>query len=146
MICKNYTVTGEDVNDSMVMETIAYTSYTLKLWYHFLFDNGISKEKLNALHLGFVEENNEFICYKNLMFTESFLIEMKHCQIDDKIKIKSSFFNAKNECCAEVTKEIQWFDQIQKEVIVTPKKILQHFNSRPSSMNHNINWNLKFLY
>lgn len=128
MICRNYTVTGEDVNDIMEMESPAYSSYTIKLLYHFLFHNGFSKEKLNALKLSFQEGNNEFFCYKNLMFTESFLIEMKHCHIDDKIKIKSSFFNAKNECCAEVIKELQWFDLTHKKVIATPEKILKHFN------------------
>ncbi|TDW47300.1 hypothetical protein EV144_105319 [Flavobacterium sp. 270] len=129
MICKNYVVTGEDVDNVMVMESAAYISYTLRLWYRFLFDNGFSKEKLNALHLGFLEGNHELICYKNLMFTEQFLIEMKHCYIDDKINIKSCFFNSKNECCAEVTKEVEWFDSIRREVIAAPKQILQHFNS-----------------
>lgn len=129
MICKNYVVTGEDVDNVMVMESTAYISYTLRLWYRFLFDNGFSKEKLNALHLGFLEGNHELVCYKNLMFTEQFLIEMKHCYIDDKINIKSCFFNSKNECCAEVTKEVEWFDPIRREVIAAPKQILQHFNS-----------------
>lgn len=129
MICKNYVVTGEDVNNVMVMESTAYISYTLRLLYRFLFDNGFSKEKLNALHLGFLEGNHELICYKNLMFTESFFIEMKHCYIDDKINIKSSFFNSKNECCAEVTKEVVWFDPVRREVIAAPKQILRHFKT-----------------
>lgn len=128
MICKNYVVAGEDVNDYMVMENTAYISYTLRLLYHFLFNNGFSKEKLNALHLGLQEGHHELICYKNLMFTEPFFVEMKHCYINDTIKIKSSFFNSKNECCAEVTKEVEWFDSIRKEIIATPKVILQHFN------------------
>ncbi|MFH6990967.1 hypothetical protein [Flavobacterium sp. FlaQc-48] len=128
MICKNYVVAGEDVNDNMVMESTAYISYTLRLLYHFLFANGFSKEKLNALHLGLQEANHVFVCHKNLMFTEHFFVEMKHCYIDDKINIKSCFFNAKNECCAEVTKEVEWFDPIRREVIAAPKQILQHFN------------------
>ncbi|MNR60338.1 hypothetical protein D3C85_1817970 [compost metagenome] len=61
------------------------------------------------------------------MFTEHFLVEMKHCYIEDKINIKSCFFNSKNECCAEVTKEVKWFDAIGKEVIKTPNQILRHF-------------------
>lgn len=48
--------------------------------------------------------------------------------MDEKIKIENFFFNFKSECCAEVTKEVEWFDQIRKEVIVAPKQILQHFN------------------
>ena len=128
MISKNYVVTGEDVNDVMVMENEAYISYTLRLLYHFLFDNGFSKEKFNAWHLGFQEGNHVVSCYKNLMFTERFYVEMKHCYIDDKINIKSCFFNSKNECCAEVTKEIEWFDHIRREVIMAPKQVLQHFN------------------
>lgn len=128
MICKNYVVAGEDVNDVMIMESDAYISYTLRLLYRFLFDNGFSKEKLNALHLGFQEGNHELVCYKNLMFTELFFVKIENCCIDDKIKIKSCFFNSKNECCAEVTKEVEWFDYIRREVITAPKQILQHFN------------------
>ncbi|MEN2401263.1 hypothetical protein GKZ90_0015850 [Flavobacterium sp. MC2016-06] len=128
MIYRNYIVTGEDVNDVMVMENTAYISYTLRLLYHFLFDNGFSKERLNALHLGLQEGNHELVSYKNLMFTERFFVEMKHCYIDDKINIKSCFFNSKKECCAEVTKEVEWFDPIRREVTATPKQILQHFN------------------
>lgn len=130
MICKNYVVTGEDVNDYMVMEDIAYSSYTLRLLYHFLFHNGFSKEKLNQMHLGLQEGNHELVSHKDLMFTENFLVEMKHCYIEDKINIKSYFFNSKNECCAEVTKEVKWFDPISKEVIKTPKHILRHFYLR----------------
>ena len=129
MICKNYVVAGEDVNDVMVMESNAYISYTLRLLHHFLFNNGFSKEKLNALHLGLQEGNHVLVCYKNLMFTEPFFVEMEHCSIEDKINIKSSFFNSKKECCAEVTKEMEWFDPIRREVIAAPKQILQHFNS-----------------
>lgn len=128
MICKNYVVAGEDVNDVMIMESDAYISYTLRLLYRFLFDNGFSKEKLNALHLGFQEGNHELVCYKNLMFTEPFFIKIENCCIDDKIKIKSCFFNSKNECCAEVIKEVEWFDRIRREVTAAPKQILQHFN------------------
>nr|WP_315150733.1 hypothetical protein [uncultured Flavobacterium sp.] len=128
MICKNYVVAGEDVNDVMIMESDAYISYTLRLLYRFLFDNGFSKEKLNALHLGLQVGNHELVCYKNLMFTEPFFVKIENCCIEDKIKIKSCFFNSKNECCAEVTKEVEWFDHIRREVIAAPKQILNHFN------------------
>jgi|GEM_PF-1073845 len=128
MICKNYVVTGEDVNDFMVMENTAYVSYTVRLLYHYLFHNGFSKEKLNILNLDLHEGNHELIWYKDLMFTEDFFVELKYCYIDDKINIKSCFFNLKNECCAEVTKEIKWFDPIRKEIITTPEQILRHFN------------------
>jgi hypothetical protein len=127
MICKNYVVTGEDVNDFMVMESAAYISYSVRLLYHFLFYNGFSKEKLNTLNLDLHEGDHELICYKDLMFTQHFFVELKHFYIDDKIRIKSSFFNSKNECCAEVTKEVEWFDPIRRQVIETPKQILLHF-------------------
>ncbi|KAF2516644.1 hypothetical protein [Flavobacterium foetidum] len=127
MIYKNYVVTGEDVNDYMVMENAAYASYTLRLLYHFLFYNGFSKERLNYMHLSLQEGNHELVSHKDLMFTEHFLVELKHCTIDDKINLKSYFFNSKNECCAEVTKEVKWFDPISKEVIKTPQLILRHF-------------------
>ena len=130
MICKNYVVAGEDVNDVMIMENDAYISYTVRLLYSFLFDNGFSKQKLNALHLGLQLGNHELICYKNLMFTEHFFIKIENYWIDDKIKIKSCFFNSKNECCAEVTKELEWFDHIRREIITTPKQILKHFGSK----------------
>lgn len=115
------------------MENTAYISYTLRLLYHFLFHNGFSRQKLNALHIGLQEGNHVLVCYKNLMFTEPFVVEIKHCYIADKINIKSCFFNSKNECCAEVTEEIEWFDHIRSEVITTPKKILQHFNPNTRS-------------
>ncbi|PKB14972.1 hypothetical protein [Flavobacterium sp. 5] len=127
MIYKNYVVTGEDVNDDMEMQSSAYISYTLRLVYRFLFDNGFSKEKLNALHLGLQERNHVLVCYKNLMFTERFFVEIKHCNINEKINIKSYFFNSKFECCAEVTEELEWFDHVQREVIDTPKQILKYF-------------------
>ncbi|AXB58059.1 hypothetical protein [Flavobacterium fluviale] len=129
MICKNYVVTGEDVNDFMVMESTSYISYTVRLLYHFLFYNGFSKEKLNTLNLDLHEGNHELICYKDLMFTEHFFVELTHFYIDDKINIKSCFFNYKNECCAEVTKEIEWFDPLRSEIIATPKQILKHFST-----------------
>lgn len=91
MICKNYIVTGEDVNDFMVMEGSAYIAYTLRLLYHFLFNEGISKEKLNALHLDLQEKDHILVCYKNLMFTEAFFAQIEHCHIGDRINIKSSF-------------------------------------------------------
>jgi hypothetical protein len=128
MICKNYVVTGEDVDDFMVMESNAYISYTLRLLYHFLFANGFSKEKMKTLQLSLQGGDHVLVNYKNLMFTEQFSVEMKHCCIDDKINIKSYFFNSKNECCAEVTKEVEWFDPVRKIVIASPKQILQHFN------------------
>lgn len=130
MICKNYVVAGEDVNDGMVMESTAYISYTLRVLYHFLFANGFSKERLKTLQLGLQEGNHEVVLYKNLMFTEAFLVEMKQCYIADKITVTSYFFNSKNECCAAVTKEVEWFDPVHSKVIATPKQILQHFNNR----------------
>ncbi|MFB9076242.1 hypothetical protein ACFFLS_25890 [Flavobacterium procerum] len=128
MTYRNYIVSGEDVNDFMVMEDSAYISYTLRLLYHFLFSNGFSKEKLNSMNLDLQEGKHELVCYKNLMFTEYFFVVMTHCSVKDKIYIKSSFFNSKNECCAEVSKEVEWFDALQREVISSPKKILKHFN------------------
>ncbi|HSD06218.1 hypothetical protein [Flavobacterium sp.] len=128
MFSKNYSVTGEDVNDYMVMESKAYISYTLRLLYHFLFDKGFSKEKLNILNLGLQEKNQALVCYKDLMFTERFSVELKQCYIDNKISIKSYFLNSKREHCAEVTIEVEWFDNACKEVIMPPKQILQHFN------------------
>ncbi|WP_288251381.1 hypothetical protein [uncultured Flavobacterium sp.] len=110
------------------MESTAYISYTLRLLYHFLYNNGFSKEKLNALHLGIQEENNKLLHYKNLMFTEPFSIELKYCHINEKINMKSSFLNSKQECCAEVFKELQWFNMVQQKVVITPKKIFNHFN------------------
>jgi len=133
MVSKNYVVTGEDVNDFMVMENTAYISYTVRLLYHFLFYNGFSREKLMSLRLGLQEGKHEIVSYKNLMFTEHFFVEMKHCYLDDKINIKSCFFNSKMECCAEVTKEVEWFDPIRREVIATPKQITKHFKSNTIS-------------
>ncbi|SFE08998.1 thioesterase family protein [Flavobacterium phragmitis] len=135
MICKNYVVTGEDVNDYMVMEDTAYISYTMRLLYHFLFDNGFSKEKLNYMHLGLQEGNHELIFHRKLMFTEHFFVRIKYCNIEDKINIKSYFFNSKNQCCAEVIKELEWFDSLNKKIIPAPRKIKKHFNSNSLKLN-----------
>lgn len=129
MICKNYVVSGEDVNDFMVMETRAYLSYTLRLLYRFLFANGFSKERLHALQLGLQERKDILVSYQDLMFTEPFFVEMKQCCIGDKITVESYFFNSRNECCAAVTKEIEWFDPVRSKVIAAPKHILRHFNA-----------------
>lgn len=133
MICKNYVVSGEDVNDFMVMESTAYISYTLRVLYHFLFENGFSKERLKTLQLGLQEGQHALVSYKDLMFTEPFFVEMKQCYIADKIIMESYFFNSKNECCAAVTKEFEWFDPVRSKVITTPKQILQYFNSNHSA-------------
>ncbi|RUT72176.1 hypothetical protein D0817_00730 [Flavobacterium cupreum] len=133
MICKNYVVSGEDVNDNMVMESTAYISYTLRVLYHFLFENGFSKERLRTLQLGLQEGHHALVSYKDLMFTESFFVEMKQCYIADKIIMESYFFNSKNECCAAVTKEVEWFDPVRSKVIATPKQILRYFNSNHSA-------------
>lgn len=133
MICKNYVVSGEDVNDSMVMESTAYISYTLRLLDHFLFANGFSKERLKALQLGLQEGHHQLVPFKDLMFTESFFVEMKQCYIADKILMESCFFNSRNECCAVVTKEVEWFDPVRSQVIAAPKQILRHFNARNSA-------------
>ncbi|WP_289661115.1 hypothetical protein [Flavobacterium panacagri] len=128
MVFRNYVVTGEDVNDFMVMEDSAYISYTLRLLHHFLFSNGFSKQKLNSMNLDLEGGNHELICYKKLMFTEPFLVELKHCYVKDKIYLKSCFFNSKNECCTEVTKEVKWLNQTNREIIKTPKYILNHLS------------------
>lgn len=133
MICKNYVVSGEDVNGNMVMEDTAYIAYTLRLLYLFLFHNGFSRQKFNNLNIGLQEKNHVLVCYKNLMFTEPFVVEIKYFYIADKISVKNYFFNSKNECCAEVTEEIEWFDHLRREVISTPKKILHHFNPNTKS-------------
>lgn len=133
MICKNYVVSGEDVNDFMVMESSAYLSYTLRVLYRFLFANGFSKERLQALQLGLQEGHHVLVCYKDLMFTEPFFVELKQCYIGDKIRIESHFFNSGNECCAAVTKEVEWFDPVQSKVIAAPKQILRHFNPAKSA-------------
>lgn len=130
MIWKNYTVTGEDVNDVMVMENTAYVSYTIRLLYRFLYENGFSREKLKTLNLGIQQGNHGLVCYKNLMFTEPFLVEMNPFNFEDKINFKSVFFNSKNECCAEINGEVQWFDSILMEIVSTPKQILQHFTMK----------------
>ena len=129
MIYRNYTVAGEDVNDTMMMENKAYVSYSIRLLYHYLFHNGFSRQKLTTLHLDLQENNHELVCYQNLMFTQPFLVLLKHCRIDEKISIKTSFFNAKDECCAEVTATIECVDPISRESILVPKQILRHFNT-----------------
>lgn len=133
MIRKNYVVKGEDVDDYMAMENEAYLSYSLRLLYHFLFEKGYSREKLNTLKLGLKEGNHALTSYKNLMFTEQFSVEMYYFYTNEKLNIKSSFFNAKNELCTDLTLEVNCFDYNLGEVIAVPQQIMKHFYETPNS-------------
>lgn len=127
MIRKNYVVKGEDVDDYMVMENTSYLSYSFRLLYHFLFQKGYSKEKLNALKLGLKEGNHTLMIYKNLMFTQAFSVEMDYCYSNGNININSYFFNAQNVICADLILEVNWFDYNRGEIIAVPRQIIQHF-------------------
>lgn len=128
MVRKNYVVTGEDVNDFMVMENTAYLSYALRMLYHFLFEKGYSREKLNRLQLGLQEGNHTLIYYKKLMFTENFFVEMDYCCKNEKVKMKNRFYNSQKELCAEITQEVEWFDYNLGMVIPAPRQLVFSFS------------------
>lgn len=106
MYRKKYRVTGEDVDDFMVMQDFAYNSYTLSLLKNFLAEKGYSKEARDQFADKLKNSSKQLKCLKNLMFTQDFFINMDFFDVVDnneKIKIQNRFFNAQNELCATIT-------------------------------------------
>lgn len=123
MIRKNYVVRGQDVDDCMVMEDTAYLTCALRLVYHFLFEKGYSKERLNTLKLDLMVKDFKLISYKKLMFTEQFSLEMSYCYKKEMMNIKSHYFNSENFLCAEMTLEVYWFNYNCGQIIAVPKPL-----------------------
>ncbi len=96
----NYKVTGEDVNDFMVMQNEAYFSYSISAIKNFLHEKGIPSQQLLDFKNKLINQKQlEF--YKDLMFTQNFFIHVDTLEIlDSKTTIKNRFFNSKNELCA----------------------------------------------
>ncbi|QNM86942.1 thioesterase family protein [Polaribacter pectinis] len=130
MFQRIYKVNGEDVNDFMVMQNAAYLNYSSKLVETFLFVNGFTKLKMNALKVGLQKNNDQIKQYKQLLFTEIFSVKLEFknlgfCQ--HKMNIAIHFFNEKEELCATVIREVYWFDYTSWQTISPPKTIAKYF-------------------
>lgn len=108
MYRKNYKVKGEDVDDFMVMEKVAYRMYFKLLIKDFLSDNKFSKKIIEKLKVNIDNSKEQLICMKDLMFTQDFSMYLdmfNMIQEGQKIKTKGRFFNENNELCATVVWE-----------------------------------------
>ncbi|MBL4605398.1 MAG: hypothetical protein JKY02_07010 [Flavobacteriaceae bacterium] len=133
MFIRTYKVKGEDVNDFMVMQNFAYLTYSSKLLGVYLLEKGYSQVMLNSLKIGWQKNNDRLVNKKRLMFTESFSIHLNFSETsmkENKMTVLVDFYNAKNELCATLITELQWFDYNAWEIISPPKKIAQHFLSQ----------------
>ena len=130
MFIRNFKVKGGDVNDFMVMQNFAYLAYSSKLIEVFLLEKGFSRLKLNSLKIGWQKVNDVLINKKRLMFAEPFFMQLhfkNENRVDATTRISIDFYNAKNELCATLAAELQWFDYSNWEVINSPEKITKYF-------------------
>ncbi len=106
MLRRTYKVTGEDVDDFMVMQDFAYQSYISSIVDAFLFEKGYSKQKLDTKNMRVTKRCKEFVHLKKLMFTQHFFLNLELLHTDNNkssMSFKSRFFNVKNELCAMAT-------------------------------------------
>lgn len=130
MFKRIYRVKGEDVNDFMVMQNASYLCYSSKLVDAFLFEKGFTKLKMNSLKVGFQKSNDQVKHYRDLMFTESFSVDLK-CKVLDfcksKMNIEVHFYNKQKQLCTIVSRELLWFDYVSWQTITPSKKISKYF-------------------
>ncbi|WP_299436781.1 thioesterase family protein [uncultured Aquimarina sp.] len=127
MYRKNYKVKGEDVDDFMVMQDVAYHNYTSSLLNAFLLEKGYSKRKREMLKIDLQESIESLIFRKHLMFTQVFFVNLELLDVDYKewkLTFRNRFFNANNELCVTANTKLYWFDNAQQEIIKPPKKII----------------------
>lgn len=131
MFQRKYQVKGEDVNAVMLMQNYAYVKYASKILETFLLSNGYSGLKLNQLNVFWQKSNEQLFKFKNLFFTHFFDVELE--VLNDNYKnnkqqdLKITFFNDKNEKCAQITTSIIWHDLFSLKQINTPKRIEKYF-------------------
>ena len=130
MFQRKYTVKGEDVNDFMIMQNAAMLGYTTKLLDTFLFINGLTKEKLGKLNVGLEKRNDVIRTSKPLGFTQPFTLVFAYNDLvvnHKAIFVKMHFLNENQEVCAEVTRELFWFDYKNWTEVKMPDKLLKSF-------------------
>lgn len=130
MFQRNYKVKGEDVNDFMVMQNTAYLNYSSKILEIFLYENGFTKLKMNALKVGLEKKNDQISQYKPLLFTQEFTVTLTFKSIafsNQKMKVSVHFLNKNNELCATISRELYWFNYSLWETVSPPKSIAKYF-------------------
>jgi len=131
MFQRIYTVKGEDVNDFMVMQNTGYLKYASKIVETFLYVKGFSSLKMNTLQVGLQKNNDQIMGYKNLMFTQTFIVRLQCKEIgfcNQKMSVAIHFYNLKEEICATVVRELFWFDYSSWTTIIPPKAISKYFS------------------
>ena len=130
MFQRKYSVKGEDVNDFMVMQNVAYLKYVSKLVDTFLFNKGFSDSKLISQKIGLQKNNDQIIQKKHLMFMQPFSVKLEFVGLNknsNKMNIKVHFYNVNEELCSTVVRDFFWFDYASWKVIKPPKKIAEYF-------------------
>ncbi len=99
MYQKRYKVTGEDVDDFMVMQEDAYKMYSVSSLKSFLYETNRTKNISNTF-LTTKKVSQEIKYYKDLMFTQQFVINLDIVEIQEgSFNIQNRFFNTNNELC-----------------------------------------------
>lgn len=130
-MCKiEYRVSGDDVNDFMVMETYAYYAYSLRHIYNFMNELGYSRLKLNKLKICLNEQRSHIEIFKPLMFGNEFIIELRVRRLNYNLgyfEITCSYFNSRYQRCAIVKSQckIQRMDRNEMDNGVSRKIIDQ---------------------
>ncbi len=130
MFQRTYKVKGDDVNDFMVMQNAAFLNYASKIVETFLFTNGFTKQKMNALKVGLQENNDIITQYKPMLFTQSFSVKLEFNSLglcNQKMNIAIHFYNEKQELCTTVIREMYWFDYTSWITVSPPKTIAKYF-------------------
>ncbi|MCL7754651.1 thioesterase family protein [Polaribacter sp. Z022] len=136
MFQRTYTVKGEYVNDFMVMQNFGYLKYASKIVETFLFVNGFSSLKMNTLKVGLQKNNDQIIHYQNLMFTQTFSVQLEFKTLGycaQKMNVEVHFYNDKKEKCATIKRELYWFDYNSWTTIIPPKNISKYFLQQKES-------------
>ncbi|WP_282079111.1 hypothetical protein [Aquimarina algiphila] len=129
MFRKIYKVKGEDVNDFMVMQDIAYHRYASSILETFLFEIGYSKQKLNTLKIGLQKCQEELVHHKPLMFMQNFFLNLELLDSNNnerEISIRTRFFDTNNGLCAISFIKFNWYDHYNKKMIAPPKRMIKH--------------------
>lgn len=105
-----YRVSGEDVNDHMVMESHAYYTYSLRHIFNFLYNLGFSKQKLNKMKVHIYERKSNIEIFRPLMFGNNFKIDIEIRRLDHSTGffiIKYNYLNSDNKLSATIKSELQ---------------------------------------
>lgn len=124
MFIKKFRVTGNDVNDFMVMQNFAYHSYISTTLKWFLTENNYLLKNRKTTTIDIRQSVISISFQKALMFTQDFNVVLEVLKIDNEkstICIKSRFYNINNKLCAIVISKFNCVGQLIQQPILLPK-------------------------